>query len=102
MMSGCADSEPFALQVTDDSMQPEFPKGCVIVIEPDGVVEDGCFVIAESDQGLVFRQLKIEQHQWQLVALDRSQPVIEISGLSNIKGRVIQKGGRRQERKKYI
>ena len=101
-MSGCADSEPFALQVTDESMQPEFPKGCVIVIEPDGVVEDGSYVIAESDQGLVFRQLQIIEQQWQLIALDISLPAINISGLENIKGRVIQKGGRRQERKKYL
>ena len=27
--SECGSSEPYALQVTDDSMEPEFPKNCV-------------------------------------------------------------------------
>ena len=36
--SGCASSEPFALRVLGDSMEPEFKDGCVIIIDPDGVV----------------------------------------------------------------
>ena len=29
-LGGCGSSEPFALQVTDNSMEPEFKKGCII------------------------------------------------------------------------
>ena len=32
----CSENEPYALQVIDDSMEPEFAKGCVIVIDPTG------------------------------------------------------------------
>ena len=32
--SECGSSEPYALQVTDDSMEDEFPKNCVVIIDP--------------------------------------------------------------------
>ena len=35
--STCVEGEPFALRVLDDSMQPEFRRGCVIVIDPTAV-----------------------------------------------------------------
>ena len=34
--SGCGASEPYALQVTDNSMEPEFPEGCIVLIDPSG------------------------------------------------------------------
>ena len=45
--NGCSQLEPFALRVTDDSMAPEFPEGCVIVIEPALGAEDGQYVVAD-------------------------------------------------------
>ena len=29
--SECGASEPYALQVTDDSMESEFPKDCIVI-----------------------------------------------------------------------
>jgi len=34
----CSEAEPFALQVHGDSMEPEFTHGCVIVVDPAGVM----------------------------------------------------------------
>ena len=46
-MTACNGSESFALQVLGPSMAPEFPAGCIVIVEPAGVVTDGCFVVAE-------------------------------------------------------
>ncbi len=100
---GCANSEPFALQVTDRSMEPEFPEGCVIVVEPDGAVENGCFVVARHDRGFIFRQLIIEPDNWRLEALQPGHTPITITGIQDLRGRVIQRSGRRRkERKSYL
>ena len=33
MNSECGSSEPYALQVTDNSMEPEFPKDCIVIVD---------------------------------------------------------------------
>ena len=102
-MSGCAGSEPFALQVLGDSMEPEFPDGAIIIVEPGVVVSDGCYVVAHQNQEVLLRQLKISEQQWSLVALNPQYPEIRINGLNDIRGRVIQRAGRRRkDRKSYL
>lgn len=102
-MSGCAGSEPFALRVLGDSMEPEFKEGEVIIIEPSVVVQDGCYVIAEHDDEYIFRQLKIEQERWLLKPLNDFYPVIEIDGIQSIRGRIISKStGRGRQCKTYL
>ena len=44
----CTEAEPFALRVQDDSMQPEFRTGCIIVIDPTGRATDGSYVLADD------------------------------------------------------
>ena len=95
--STCVDSEPFALQVTDDSMEPEFQRGCIVVIDPTGVVKDGAFVIAELDDGVVFRRLRLEGQSAWLDALNDNYPSDKIgAGVAAIKGVVVQRAGRRR------
>ncbi|GMQ90319.1 MAG: hypothetical protein BMS9Abin10_0685 [Gammaproteobacteria bacterium] len=102
-MSGCAGGEPFALRVLGNSMIPEFEHGTVIIVEPAGVLESGCYVVAQHDNEYLFRQLIIDDHRWLLKPLNRQYPTIEITGLKDIKGRVVQKAGRnRKERKHYL
>jgi SOS-response transcriptional repressor LexA len=103
-MSECG-SEPFALRVLGDSMEPEFKEGHVIIIDPDAVVHDGAYVFAvdgiDGDE-YIFRQLKIEGNQYSLVPLNDNYPSIPISGLEQVHGVIIQGGGlRRSERKSY-
>ena len=66
----CSEAEPFALQVHGDSMEPEFKHGCIIVIDPAGVLKHECFVVAKNDDGLIFRQLIIDGDRYILRPLN--------------------------------
>lgn len=102
-MSACSESEPFALQVLGDSMEPEFPDGAIIIVEPSGAVEEGTFVVAFHDEGVILRQLRIDGDNWRLTALNPAYPEIPISGIDQIRGRVVQRAGRRRsDRKSYV
>lgn len=102
-MGACAGSEPFALRVLGDSMAPEFEQGAIIIVEPAGVLECGCFVVAQHENEFLFRQLIIDGDQWLLKPLNGSYPTLEIPGPQAIKGRVIQKAGkRRKDRAHYV
>lgn len=104
-VSGCAAAEPFALQVTDDSMEPEFKRKCIIVIDPTGVVRHGSYVIALIENGYIFRQVSIEEGHYYLQPLNEAymheKRRIELAA---IKGVVVQQAGpngRRKDRKRY-
>lgn len=99
----CIEAEPYALRVTDDSMAPEFPLGCVIIVDPTGLAADGAFVLAEHDGGYVFRRLRMDDDEIWLEALGAGFPVIRPQqGLSAVKGVVVQRAGaRRRDHKRY-
>lgn len=101
----CTEAEPFALQVLDDSMEPEFKNGCVILIDPTGRATDGSFVLAEQADGeYLFRQLKKgADNKWTLIALnDNYPPITTANDLSAIEGVIVQRAGvRRSYHKNY-
>jgi len=102
---GCSSGESFALMVLGDSMLPEFAEGEIIVIEPDGLVSDGSFVLARSDDDWIFRQLaRGPAGNWLLRPLNSAYPDIPIADLSAIRGVIIQKSrpGRRRASKRYV
>lgn len=102
-MSSCAGGEPFALRVLGDSMAPEFEEGTVIIVEPAGVLDDGCYVVADYNDEYLFRQLILEERHWLLKPLNDNYPTVKISGIEAIKGRVIQKATtRRKDRRHYL
>jgi len=95
--------EPFALRVLGDSMLPEFKEGDIIVIEPDGAVQNGSFVLAVYDGEYIFRQAVIEDQHYYLKPLNDNYPTLEIPGLQAIHGVVTFGGGiRRKDRKRYF
>ena len=114
----CTEAEVFALRVQDDSMQPEFAKGCIVVVDPTGRACHNAYVIAKLltsnnstdinageqvfDQ-LVFRQLIKAENSWQLHALNTSYPILTVSeDLSTVLGVVVQRAGaRRSYHKRY-
>ncbi|MGI9302366.1 MAG: S24 family peptidase [Gammaproteobacteria bacterium] len=98
----CAGSEPFALRVLGDSMAPEFEDGAIIIVEPGQVVESGCYVVAQYEGEYVLRRLTINGGRWLLEAVSDAYPGVEIPGPAAIKGRVIQKSGSRNARKRYV
>ena len=102
-MTACNGSESFALQVLGPRMAPEFPAGCIVIVEPTGVISDGCFVVAEHLGEILLRQLKNLNGHWFLHALADKYPALEIDGLEQIRGRVIQRAGRRRrDNKLYV
>ena len=101
MESSCSAKEVFALRALGDSMIPEFEHGTVIVVDPEAVVKDGSYVIAQIDGEYIFRQLIIRGDKYYLQPLNDIYETIEISGLKDLEGVVIQAGKRRKEMKKY-
>ncbi|MFM2120699.1 MAG: hypothetical protein RL722_2167 [Pseudomonadota bacterium] len=105
---GCSGGEPIALQVLGGTMLPEFRHGDVVVIEPDGALDAGCYVLARVTDDWQLRLLERDgAGAW---ALRRLNPAAgeaalhPIADLSPIWGVVIQRSvpGRRRERKSYL
>ena len=99
--SGCSEAEPFALRVLGDSMVPEFKEGEVVVIDPAGSYGDGSFVIALHADEYIFRQLRDYGGQYYLVPLNDLYETVELRDVSDIKGVVSQKAGRRRKDRKF-
>jgi len=104
--SGCGASEPVALQIIDDSMEPEFKKGNIIVIDRSGAIAHECYVIAIVENGFIFRQLLIEGERYFIQPLNEAY-MHERREITQdaIHARVIQQAspkGKRSERKHYL
>ena len=97
----CSAREIFALRALGDSMIPEFEHDTVIIIDPEAVVKDGSYVIAQIDGDYIFRQLMIRDDKYYLQPLNDLYETIEISGLDALEGVIIQAGNRRKNMKKY-
>ncbi len=100
----CTEAETFALQVLDDSMQPEFRRGCIIIIDPTGHARDGSYVLARSGEGHVFRQLvELGDGQWQIQALNPAHTdTAPVKLPQDIAGVIVQRAGvRRRYHKRY-
>ena len=99
----CIEAEPFALRVVDDSMEPEFAAGCIIIVDPTGVARDGAFVLAEIDGEYIFRKLERTDEGDRLVALGDGHASIALAaGLASVRGVVVQRAGaRRRYHKRY-
>ncbi|MDP1900602.1 MAG: S24 family peptidase [Rubrivivax sp.] len=105
--AGCSGGESFALQVLGDDMAPEFMDGEIIIIEPDGALKDGSFVLARHAEEWVFRQLCRRGESWVLHALNPARsdlPDLPLPSLDAVRGLVIQKAvpGRRKLSKFYV
>jgi SOS-response transcriptional repressor LexA len=101
--AGCSGGEVFALRVMGDSMVPEFTDGEIIVIEPDGALREGSFVLARSGGEWTFRQLARSADGWLLRPLNPAYTDQPLPDLTAVHGVVIQKcvPGRRRLTKHY-
>lgn len=100
----CAAHEPFALQVLGDDMQPEFAPGDVVIIEPDGLLRDGSFVLAQLAGDWSLRLLARDGSGWRLRTLRAGDAGLPVADLGCVRGVVIQrsKPGRRRLAKRYV
>ena len=98
MTQDCSYNELYALQVLDDSMEPEFPEKCVIVIEPSEVCASGAYVVSAVGGERWFRQfIRDEAGNEKLVALKAGYPDIELKdGGYRIEGVIVQRNIRRE------
>ena len=94
--SDCGASEPYALQVTDDSMEPEFPKNCIIIIDPVGNCDNGQYVFIEFDGVRWFRRYEERNSGKHLIALNNIYPEIILDNSFDIIGIIIQKNDDRK------
>ncbi|MCB2262311.1 MAG: S24 family peptidase [Candidatus Thiosymbion ectosymbiont of Robbea hypermnestra] len=96
--TGCAWREPFALQVLGDSMEPEFPDRCIVIIEQAERCRHGMYVFAEVEGVRWFRQYRVDEQggEW-LIALNPLYPEIDLTGLEwKPLGIIIQRNIRRR------
>lgn len=93
----CSESEPFALRTLDDSMEPEFATGCIIIIDPSNAYRDGSYVFAKDNKDeYIFRQLRIIDGRYFLAPLNDLYETFEISNPKQIEGIITQRAGKRR------
>ena len=96
----CSYNELHALQVLDPSMEPEFPEGCVIVIEPAQICATGAYVVITVQGERWFRQVLFEGDGRVLLRAvnpDHRPRDMDITGLPyNIEGVIVQRNVQRQ------
>lgn len=98
---GCSSLEPFALRVLGDSMEPEFPDGCVVIVDPGYAVRDGAYVIVEFAGDVFFRRIDFEGERRFLRPLNAKYGGFELTGPYTVRGGVVQRAGRRRSQHKH-
>lgn len=96
MNSECGSSEPYALQVTDNSMEPEFPKGCVVIVDPSGSCSHGQFIFIEYEGVRWFRKFEIIDQEKYLIPLNSDYPEIKLDNSYDVIGIIVQKNVKRE------
>ena len=82
----------FALRVSDDSMEPEFTEGDIIVLDPTRRPTSGSFVVVCNGRGeAMLRQLKVYGDKQILCPLNPKYPEIDLTDEYEIVGVVCQK-----------
>ncbi len=98
---GCAAKAPYALQVLGDSMEPEFPDGAVIIVDPNVPAVNGGYIVCDHNGETTFRQFAIREGRRWLVALNDKYPPEEINDTFHLRGVVTQQArNRRQGRRR--
>ena len=87
----------FSLRVEGDSMEPEFPQGCIIFVEPQAQALNGDYVVVALDDTnqATFKQLVIDGARRYLKPLNPRYPIIPVERDARICGVV------REMRKAY-
>lgn len=96
--SGCSadGTEPFALRVIGDSMQPEFDDGHIIIVDPGHPLLNGAFAVIEQAGEFFFAQYRRRgSREWLQYLNPAFEPVALTAGYG-VKGVVIQRCARRR------
>ncbi len=69
----------YALRVRGDSMEPKFPEGAILIVEPDENPEPGAYVIVRHNGGeATFKQLMLDGDTRYLKPLNPRYPIMEV------------------------
>jgi len=99
--NSCSALEPYALRVLGDSMEPEFPDGCVVIVDPGHTPRDGSYVVVEYAGDVFFRQLVFDGERRFLKPLNPKYGGFELTPPYTIRGGVVQQVGRRRSQRKH-
>jgi DNA polymerase V len=99
--NACSALEPYALRVLGDSMAPEFPDGCVIIVDPGHAPRDGSYVIVEFAGDIFFRRLRCDGERRYLEPLNPNYGGFELTPPYTIRGGVVQQVGKRRAQRKH-
>lgn len=74
------ESPAYALRVVGDTMEPRFPEGTILIIEPCSEAEHGKFVIArqKGSTDAVFKELIKDGANWYLKPLNPRYPILPL------------------------
>ena len=83
----------FAIRVPDDSMEPEFNEGDIIIVDPTLPGKHNQFLVArmEGDTTSTFKQLIIVGNRQYLKPLNSRYPLIDVQGNLQVCGVVVSK-----------
>lgn len=102
--TGCSAShtEPYALRVIGDSMQPEFMDGHIIIVDPGVPVCHEAFAVIDYSGEILFGQYRRDEGREWLVYLNPNHQPVELISRFEVKGVVVQRStGRRKDLKHY-
>lgn len=69
----------YALRVEGDSMEPRFPSGAIIIVEPEAEAKSGSFVIArQNGTDATFKQLILDGGVWFLKPVNPRYPLMQL------------------------
>jgi SOS-response transcriptional repressor LexA len=69
----------YALRVEGDSMEPRFPNGAILIVEPEAEPKNGSFVIVrQNGNDTTFKQLIADGGQWYLKPVNPRYPIMQL------------------------
>ncbi len=69
----------YALRVEGDSMEPRFPSGAVLIVEPEAEPKNGSFVIVrQNGSDATFKQLIHDGGVWYLKPVNPRYPIMQL------------------------
>lgn len=70
----------YALRVEGDSMEPRFPNGAILIVEPEAEAKSGSFVIMrQNGTDATFKQLVHDGGRWYLKPVNPRYPLMELA-----------------------
>lgn len=70
----------YALRVRGDSMEPRFPEGAILIVEPDESPNPGDYVIVRQNGGeATFKQLMLDGSRYYLKPLNPRYPILDLA-----------------------